>query len=92
MTSKKEKAKGFAPVEDIFKSHFERKEPEVKVESINYISTFAEIARTPTVIDNMHESLFKSYQTLKYVKKMLQRGDSKETILDLLTLLNYEEL
>lgn len=38
----------------------------------------------PTVIDNNHESLYRSYQTLDLVKDMLNRYDSVETILEVI--------
>ena len=46
-----------------------------------------EIKEMPTVVDNSHESLFKSYHVLDKVKKMLERGDSKETILEVIEFL-----
>lgn len=42
-----------------------------------------DIVDSPTVIHNNHESLYRSYQTLQYVIKMVERGDSKETIQEL---------
>lgn len=41
-----------------------------------------EIIEMPTVVDNVHESVFRAYHTLYYVKTMVERGDSKETIID----------
>lgn len=41
-----------------------------------------EISKYPTVIDNNHESLYRSYQLLQYIIAMVSRDDSKETILD----------
>ena len=32
----------------------------------------------------IHESIFRSYNILSYVKEMLQRWDSKETILEII--------
>lgn len=43
---------------------------------------FKEIIKMPTVINNNHESLYRSYQALSLVKEMLHRGDSNETILE----------
>lgn len=48
-----------------------------------------EIREFPTLyIDqhhgSCHESLLRSYQTLEKVKEMLNRGDSKETILEVI--------
>jgi len=42
----------------------------------------SEIIKMPTVIDNKHESVLRSYHILIYVLKMIHRGDSKETILE----------
>lgn len=36
----------------------------------------------PTIINNVHESCFRSYQILEKVKIMLNRDDSKETIME----------
>jgi hypothetical protein len=41
----------------------------------------------PTVIDNRHESLYRSYHLLEKVKEMITRGDSKETILEAIALM-----
>ncbi len=46
-----------------------------------------EILGMPTVIDNTHESCFRSYHVLIHVMTMMERGDSKETILDTIKLL-----
>lgn len=46
-----------------------------------------EILCMPTVIDNTHESCFRSYHVLIHVMTMMERGDSKETILDTIKLL-----
>lgn len=40
------------------------------------------IKKLPTVKNNVHESIYKSYHVLNQVKDMLDRGDSKETVLD----------
>lgn len=37
-----------------------------------------------TVHANNHESIYRSYQVLTHVVAMLQRGDSSETILELI--------
>ena len=47
-----------------------------------------EIIKMPTVIDNTHESVYKSYQILNKVKEMLLRGDSQKTIIETI---NYLE-
>jgi len=43
-----------------------------------------EIKKMSTVHVNNHESIYKAYQTLQKVKEMLVRGDSKETILEII--------
>jgi len=45
------------------------------------------IKQFPTVLNNTHESVYKSYQILEAVKTMLLRGDSKETILEAISFL-----
>lgn len=47
-----------------------------------------EVINKPTVIDNIHESCFRSYDTLRVVIEMVERGDSKETIIDFYILIN----
>ncbi len=47
-----------------------------------------EIANHPTVLSNNHESLYRSYHILKQVMEMVNRGDSKETIAEVVELLN----
>jgi hypothetical protein len=39
------------------------------------------IKNTPTVVNNVHESVYKSSQVLTLVEAMLKRGDSMATIL-----------
>ena len=39
-----------------------------------------QIKEFPTVAHDVHESIFKSYHILRYVLKMVERGDSKESI------------
>ena len=41
-----------------------------------------QIVWLPVVVDNNHESIYRSYQILEKVKEMLARGDSKETIME----------
>lgn len=41
----------------------------------------------PMVVNNVHESVYKSYQTLQLVKEMIHRGDSIDTILDIILLI-----
>mgnify|MGYP000258087891 CR=1 FL=1 len=48
-----------------------------------------DIKEMPTSINYNHESLYKSYQTLKIVREMLKRGDSKKTIINIINFI-YE--
>lgn len=47
-----------------------------------------EIQEMPTVIENIHESCFRSYQILYHILTMVERGDSKQTIMEMHQLLN----
>lgn len=38
----------------------------------------------PTVIDNKHESLYRSYQVLRFVKELLELGTPGEVVLAIL--------
>jgi len=40
------------------------------------------IIEYPTTLDNVHESCFRSYHALNKVLCMIERGDSKETIVE----------
>jgi hypothetical protein len=51
-----------------------------------------EVLRFPTVIDNNHESLYKSYHTLRYIITMVNRGDSAETINEMFEFLQKASL
>lgn len=44
---------------------------------------FSQILAKPVVIDNIHESCYRSYHILNMVLTMIERGDSKETIIEL---------
>ena len=44
----------------------------------------ADIKDNHTVYKDVHESIYRSYQILEYVKEMLARGDSSKTILDII--------
>ena len=49
------------------------------------------IQNKPTVVDDMHQSVFRSHAVLNYIMKMVKRGDSKETIEDVyFSLMNSE--
>lgn len=47
-----------------------------------------DIQRMPTSIDKIHESCFRASQILVQVLNMVERGDSKETIMEVVDLLN----
>ncbi len=49
------------------------------------------IQSMPVVYENIHESVFRSYQILDYVILMISRGDSKETMLDIIDFLKDGE-
>lgn len=42
------------------------------------------LSKMNETIGNVHESVYKSYNVLKHVERMLKRGDSNETILELI--------
>ena len=46
--------------------------------------TLSEIQLMPTAIDNTHESCFRSYHILDKAIDLISRGDSKQTILDII--------
>lgn len=46
-----------------------------------------EILKTPTSIDKIHQSVFRNSYILVYVLKMIERGDTKETILEVVDFL-----
>lgn len=51
------------------------------------MSRLQQIQRMPTSIDNIHESCFRAYSVLDMVLAMVERGDSKQTIFDLVELM-----
>lgn len=44
----------------------------------------------PTINCTVHESVFQSYHILSKVEEMLARGDSKETIIELISFIRDE--
>ena len=50
----------------------------VHIVDIDRIET---IRNMPTTHENVHESVFKSYGTMNMMCEMLERGDSRESIL-----------
>lgn len=51
-----------------------------------------QIKGMPTVINNTHESCYRSYTMLKFVLEMVERGDSRETIKAVVDLLNSQDI
>lgn len=47
----------------------------------------SEIKKMPTILDNVHENVYKAHATLLLIIEMVNRGDSKETIWNV-----YDEL
>ena len=52
------------------------------------MKTLKEIQMKPTCLENIHESCFRSYSILDQVLIMVQRGDTKETIMEVVEFLN----
>ena len=52
------------------------------------IKTLKEIQLKPTYLENIHESCFRSYSILNKVLEMVERGDSKESIIEVVEFLN----
>jgi hypothetical protein len=52
----------------------------------------ASIKERPTVIDNNHESLYRSYHILDYVLKLVERDDSKDTIFEVVDYLRAKNV
>lgn len=53
--------------------------------------TIAEIKNMPLVKEHIHESTYRSYHILNMVLEMIERGDSKETIVEVVNFLRQEE-
>ena len=49
--------------------------------------TLKQIQMKPTCLENRHESCFRSYSILEQVLIMVERGDSKETIFEVVEFL-----
>ena len=49
--------------------------------------TLKQIQMKPTCLENIHESCFRSYSILEQVLIMVERGDSKETIFEVVEFL-----
>lgn len=52
----------------------------------------SQIKKLPVLHGNTHESIYRSYHTLKLVKDMLERGDSSRTIIEVIELINEKEI
>jgi hypothetical protein len=46
-----------------------------------------QIKELPNTVNNIHESVFRSYHILYKVLELIERGDSKETILEIVNYL-----
>jgi len=42
------------------------------------------IINQPKIRNNVHESVYRSYHIIEYIKEMIKRGDSKETMLEII--------
>lgn len=49
--------------------------------------TLIEIQKMPTTIEKIHESVYRSYHILEYVLNMVERGDSKDSIFEVVEFL-----
>jgi hypothetical protein len=49
----------------------------------------SDIQNLPTVVDNNHESLYRSYHILNHVLKMVKRGDKAESIIEMAELMKH---
>jgi hypothetical protein len=47
------------------------------------INRINSIIERPTTYNNVHESIYRSYGILEYVLDMIDRGDSNETIFEI---------
>lgn len=52
--------------------------------------TLTEIKALPTIINNTHESVYRVYHVLDKVMEMINRGDTKETIIEVVNFLSEE--
>ena len=53
------------------------------------IMDIKEIIKMPKVMNNVHESSYRTWGILEYVEQMVSRGDSKETILEIIKFMKY---
>lgn len=53
--------------------------------------TLLAIRDMPTVYDNISESIFRSYQILHEVKRLLELGTPGSVVLELIKLMEYQE-
>ena len=51
------------------------------------MNTLKQIQAMPTTLEKIHESCFRSYNILKQVMIMVERGDTKETIFEVVEFL-----
>jgi len=51
-------------------------------------SELNDIISQPQTYEKIHESIFRSYHILRFIIEMVERGDSKETIIEVYNFLN----
>mgnify|MGYP003992917859 FL=1 len=51
------------------------------------MNTLKQIQAMPTTLEKIHESCFRSYDILKQVMIMVERGDTKQTIFEVVEFL-----
>lgn len=54
--------------------------------------TLLGITEIPNTRDNVHESVFRAHHILDHVLIMVERGDSKETIFEVVEMLRYADI
>jgi hypothetical protein len=50
-----------------------------------------EIMKMPTIVDHVHQSVFRANGLLLHILEMVNRGDSRETIMDVYYLVSQAE-
>ena len=57
-----------------------------------YETKLKDIIEQPQTFEKIHESIFRSYHALQYLIEMVERGDSKETIIEIINFIrNYPD-
>lgn len=52
------------------------------------MSRYVKVGQFPTIIDDIHESEFRSFHVLRLILEMIEREDSKDTIMEVMALLS----